>query len=104
MLKPADPIIGLIRLYQKVLSPLTGNQCRFYPTCSSYGIEALRRHGLFKGLLLTLWRVIRCNPWTSSGPWTDPVPERFALTGLFRYKLGRQRHKCARTCHHKDVT
>ena len=104
MLKPADPFIGLIRLYQKILSPLIGNQCRFYPTCSAYGIEALKRHGLFKGLILTLWRMIRCNPWTPSTRWTDPVPERFALSVLFRYKLGKQRHTCEGTCHHKDVT
>lgn len=65
-------LIGAIRLYKKYLSPHLGNNCRFTPSCSSYAIEALQLHGLFKGLLLTLWRVGRCNP---LGRWGyDPVP------------------------------
>ena len=106
MLKPASPFILLIRLYQKTLSPLMGNQCRFYPTCSAYGIEALERHGAFKGLIMTIWRLLRCQPF-SKGPWTDPVPEkasfiRFARGLRFRYK--RRNHGCGGICNHKDVT
>lgn len=75
----------LIKAYQKALSPLVGNQCRFYPTCSCYAHEALEKHGVFKGLVLTSRRLIRCNPWLIT-EWTDPVPDQFALADLFRYK------------------
>lgn len=66
------PFIFLIRIYQWVISPILGPKCRFTPTCSQYGIEALKKHGLFKGLFLTIKRVIRCNPWGGHG--YDPVP------------------------------
>jgi putative membrane protein insertion efficiency factor len=65
--------IGLIKLYQFTLSPLLGKQCRFVPTCSQYGIEAIQKHGALKGSWLTLKRIARCNPWGGSG--YDPVPE-----------------------------
>ena len=64
---------GLIRLYQRFISPGLGRNCRFSPSCSQYGIEAIRTHGCLKGLLLTGWRIARCNP---LGRWGyDPVPE-----------------------------
>jgi uncharacterized protein len=68
----AFPFILLIRLYQLVISPWIGPKCRFTPTCSQYGIEALRKHGPVKGLWLTIRRVSRCHPWGGSG--FDPVP------------------------------
>lgn len=61
-----------IRFYQKFISPLKPPTCRFTPTCSQYAIEAIRKHGPFKGLLLAVWRILRCNPWGGSG--YDPVP------------------------------
>ena len=61
-----------IRFYQKCISPLTPSACRFTPTCSQYAVEALRKHGPVKGLLLAIWRILRCNPWGGSG--YDPVP------------------------------
>jgi len=61
-----------IRFYQKCISPLTPPSCRFTPTCSHYAIEAIRKHGPFKGLALAVWRILRCNPWGGSG--YDPVP------------------------------
>jgi putative membrane protein insertion efficiency factor len=61
-----------IRVYQLALSPFVGFHCRYQPTCSAYGIEAIERHGLVKGLLLTLRRLGRCHPWGGSG--YDPVP------------------------------
>lgn len=65
-------LIGLIKLYQVTLSPLIGRACRYTPTCSNYGIEAIRKHGPLKGSLLTIKRVLSCNPWGGSG--YDPVP------------------------------
>ena len=61
-----------IRFYQRFISPLTPATCRFTPTCSSYAIEAIRKHGPFKGVALAVWRILRCNPWGGSG--YDPVP------------------------------
>jgi putative membrane protein insertion efficiency factor len=66
------PFIGLIKVYQLVISPLIGPSCRYTPTCSQYGIEALQKYGLIKGLWLTIKRVARCNPWGGHG--NDPVP------------------------------
>lgn len=66
-------LIGLIRLYQLLLSPIMGNACRFYPTCSSYGIEAIEKHGAIKGSYLTIKRIGRCQPLCEGG--YDPVPE-----------------------------
>ena len=65
-------MIGLIRLYQMTLSPFIGRACRYTPTCSNYGIEAIRKYGPFKGGWLTLKRVASCHPWGGSG--YDPVP------------------------------
>ncbi|MBP5572802.1 MAG: membrane protein insertion efficiency factor YidD [Bacteroidales bacterium] len=65
-------LIGLIRLYQITLSPWLGGACRYTPTCSNYGIQALEKYGAFKGSWLTLKRVLSCNPWGGSG--YDPVP------------------------------
>ncbi len=67
--------IWLIRFYQKFLSPLKRQPCcRFTPTCSAYAIEAFQKRGFFVGLGLTVWRVLRCNPFGRGG--YDPVPER----------------------------
>ncbi|MVT44088.1 membrane protein insertion efficiency factor YidD [Chitinophaga oryziterrae] len=66
------PFIFLIRIYQWFISPLLGNKCRYTPTCSQYGIEALKKHGIFKGGYLTLKRFLSCHPWGGHGH--DPVP------------------------------
>lgn len=66
------PFVLLIRLYRVTLSPLIGNQCRYEPTCSRYGLEAYRLHGPVKGSSLTLRRILRCHPFTKGG--YDPVP------------------------------
>ena len=65
-------MVFLIRCYQKYLSPLKRSHCKFTPTCSQYAIEALQKHGLFKGSLLAVWRILRCNPFSFGG--YDPVP------------------------------
>lgn len=61
-----------IVFYQKCISPLTLPSCRFTPTCSEYAKQALKKHGPIKGLVLAVWRILRCNPWGGSG--YDPVP------------------------------
>jgi uncharacterized protein len=65
-------IIGFIKLYQKVISPLTPPSCRFYPTCSHYGIEAVEKHGALKGSWLAVRRISKCHPFHEGG--FDPVP------------------------------
>lgn len=66
------PFIVLIRFYQICISPIKPNCCRFTPTCSQYALEAFRKHGPFKGLFLTIKRILRCHPWGGHG--YDPVP------------------------------
>lgn len=61
-----------IKFYQKCISPFTPPMCRFTPTCSHYAVEAIRKHGPFKGFWLALKRIMRCHPWGGSG--YDPVP------------------------------
>lgn len=68
--------IWLIRLYQKWISPIKPPCCRFYPTCSAYAVEAFRKRGFFVGFGLTVWRLLRCNPFCRPG--LDPVPDRRA--------------------------
>jgi putative membrane protein insertion efficiency factor len=65
-------LVGLIRLYQYLLSPLIGPHCRFQPTCSHYAVEAIERHGVLRGGWLAVRRIARCHPWGKSG--IDPVP------------------------------
>lgn len=65
-------LIAPIRFYRQFVSPLTPPSCRFTPTCSQYAIEAIQKHGPFKGLYLAIKRLLRCHPWGGSG--YDPVP------------------------------
>ncbi|MEQ8769158.1 MAG: membrane protein insertion efficiency factor YidD [Phycisphaerales bacterium] len=68
----AVPCIWMILLYRATLSPFLGGQCRFHPTCSVYGLEAYRKHGVWRGTILTLARIGRCHPFHKGG--YDPVP------------------------------
>ena len=70
----AGAVILLIRVYQKLVAPLLPECCRFEPTCSHYAVQALQIHGLWKGTLLTIWRLMRCQPFCKGG--YDPVPEK----------------------------
>ena len=67
-------MIWLVRLYRKFISPLKRPCCRFTPTCSAYAIEAYTKRGFIVGTILTVWRILRCNPFCKGG--YDPVPER----------------------------
>jgi len=64
-------IIGLINFYQAAISPYLGTNCRFYPSCSSYAKEAIEKKGIIKGLMISTWRILRCNPFNKGG--IDPV-------------------------------
>lgn len=75
----ALPLIGLIRLYQLLVSPLLPPSCRYYPSCSAYGLGALRRFGLVRGGYLTLHRLARCHPWSDGG--VDHLPGTWAQRG-----------------------
>ena len=66
------PFLLLVRFYQYCISPFTPPSCRFTPTCSDSGLEAVRRYGTLKGGALTTWRILRCNPFSRGGE--DPVP------------------------------
>ncbi|MBP6947649.1 MAG: membrane protein insertion efficiency factor YidD [Bacteroidales bacterium] len=66
------PLLILLKFYKFFISPYVGNACRYSPTCSVYAMEALRKHGLFKGSYLAVKRILRCHPWGGSG--YDPVP------------------------------
>lgn len=72
--------LALIKFYQKCISPLFPAKCKYYPTCSHYAMGAFRKFGFFRGMYLSVWRILRCNPWSLGG--IDYVPEKFS----FRYK------------------
>jgi len=65
-------VISIIKLYQKYISGLKSTKCPYFPTCSQYGLEAVEKYGTFKGGLLAIWRILRCNPFSKGG--YDPVP------------------------------
>lgn len=73
-------IAAFIRAWRKLISPLYGDVCKFYPTCSEYGLEAVELHGAIKGSALALGRIARCHPWSAGG--YDPVPGSQRATSL----------------------
>ena len=70
-------LIGLVNVYKKFISPILPPTCRYYPTCSTYMIDALKKHGAILGLIMGISRIIRCNPFVKGG--VDPVPDYFTL-------------------------
>ena len=67
----------LIKFYRKFISPLFPARCKYYPTCSAYALKAFEKHGFFKGIILSVWRILRCNPWSLGG--VDRVPDKFGM-------------------------
>lgn len=65
-------LVWIVKAYQLVLSPFFGQQCRFYPTCSQYSVEAIQKHGALLGSYYTIRRLLRCHPWCEGGH--DPIP------------------------------
>ena len=70
-------LIKLIKIYKFLISPLLGDSCRYFPTCSEYSIDSLKTYGLFKGLFLSLKRILSCHPWGSGG--FDPVKKEMKV-------------------------
>lgn len=75
-------MIWLVRLYKKFISPLLPPACRFTPTCSEYAMEAFEKRGFFVGFILTVWRILRCNPFGKAG--YDPVPDEGIVPMILR--------------------
>ncbi|MGB0095999.1 MAG: membrane protein insertion efficiency factor YidD [Solirubrobacteraceae bacterium] len=67
-------VIAPIRVYQRLLSPAFGQRCKYYPSCSEYAAQAVERFGILRGLIVAVWRLLRCNPWSHGG--FDPVEEQ----------------------------
>lgn len=64
---PRSILVGLVRFYQLAISPHFPSSCRYTPTCSQYAIQSLRQYGAIRGSILTIWRILRCNPWGGHG-------------------------------------
>ncbi len=84
-------LIAIIKFYKYFISPLLGSNCRFYPSCSSYSLEALQNHGAIIGSYLTLKRLLKCHPFHQGG--IDPVPEKFGNKNG-QYKIYTSRDFC----------
>ncbi|MBP1561861.1 MAG: membrane protein insertion efficiency factor YidD [Oscillospiraceae bacterium] len=79
-------LLLLVKFYRRYISPMKPPCCKYYPTCSTYAMQAIEKHGAVKGVLLAAWRILRCNPWSLGG--IDPVPEKFGF-----YTLRNRREK-----------
>ena len=60
-------VVGPVRVYQRLISPALPARCKYHPTCSQYAVQAVRRYGVLRGLVLAAWRLLRCNPWSHGG-------------------------------------
>ena len=82
LLLPRNICVVILRVYRAVISPLYGDVCRYYPSCSSYALQAIQQHGVFRGIWLGSRRIARCHPWAAGGVDDVPVPkdERYAVT------------------------
>ena len=88
MLLPRNICVLILRGYRAVISPLYGDVCRYYPSCSAYALGAIQQHGVIKGVGLGIWRIARCHPWAKGG--VDDVPaRRESSRGLARYQITR---------------
>lgn len=64
---PRNLVLGFLTAYRKVISPMYGDVCAYYPSCSAYAVGAVQQHGAVRGTVLSVWRILRCNPWTRGG-------------------------------------
>ena len=74
LLAPRNVCVGILKVYRAVISPLYGDVCRYYPSCSHYTMQAIQQHGVVRGTWLGTKRIARCHPWAAGG--VDDVPER----------------------------
>lgn len=74
MMHPRTLVLVPLRAYQRLVSPLFGSRCRYYPSCSEYAVQSISRFGILRGLVLGGWRLLRCNPFSHGG--FDPVEEQ----------------------------
>lgn len=82
-LLPRNLVIGFLILYRKFISPLYGDVCRYYPSCSSYGLQQFQQRGVALGAILTTWRLLRCNPFSKGGvDEVNPGSGRYRITRL----------------------
>lgn len=81
VLAPRNVLLGVLWLYRRLISPLYGQVCRYYPSCSTYAVGAIQYHGALWGAVLSAWRILRCNPWSKGG--IDDPPEK----NNFRYTV-----------------
>jgi len=82
-LLPRNLVIGFVLLYRKLISPLYGEVCRYYPSCSSYGLQQFQQRGVVLGAILTTWRILRCNPFSRGGvDEVKPGSGRYRITKL----------------------
>jgi hypothetical protein len=80
-LLPRNAFIAFILIWRKIISPLYGDVCRFYPSCSAYGLGSIQQQGFVKGSVLTFWRILRCNPFAKGGvDEVRPGPKWLSLT------------------------
>lgn len=78
LLLPRNVCVVILRIYRAVISPLYGDVCRYYPSCSSYALQAIQHHGVVRGVWFGSLRLIRCHPWSEGGIDDIPVPKNFA--------------------------
>lgn len=83
-LLPRNAAIGFMKLYRRIISPLYGQVCKYWPTCSRYALESFQNRGFIEGSIRTVWRLLRCNPWSAGGI-DDPLPLRNTQLVLNRY-------------------
>ena len=74
-------LLGMIRFYQIYISPYKGTKCPYFPSCSGYGVEAIKKHGALIGSVLTAWRILRCTPFSKGG--YDPVPDKIDFSKFY---------------------
>lgn len=86
---PRMPFVWFMLAYRRVISPLYGPVCKYYPSCSQYALDAFRIHGAVKGFAMSAWRVLRCNPWSSGG--VDHVPGSELEARSIRIAEGQER-------------
>jgi hypothetical protein len=93
-------LLALVAAYKRWISPALPNACRFVPTCSEYAMEAVERHGAFRGSLLAAWRVLRCQPLARSG--YDPVPQELGIADCNRFCCHPERGRLPLASESKD--